>query len=619
MMILNVVMLFVVQGAPSAAPATQSGGGDLVSQEEINPGPDIEPDAVYEVHERVEQARRWGVGGLGPKPPSKPLTDEDKRRMAELKARNRLNRLPNVPVPIAPDVDPSSIAPTDLPTEVMQPVFDQGGGDEEFFSAGSDGDFLHYRNVNGPSGLSAGLSPVEPSFGAAGRIVAYCGNTYAMFSVDGGVTWTSVSVNSEFPATAPQVCCDQVMFYDKRHDALIWLMQGARTGANQENFNRLAFAVGLEDIAERNWTWYDLDPQNYGNAAGIWWDYPEMTVSNNRVWFATRNVGEGTTLVCSADMGDFLNGGSTTFNHSDLSSIDFRLFQGATTVMYAARHVDTNTMEIMRWVEGGSPDTVNRNVDAMNGGAFSAPGPDGNDWGWPKNTAILGACGNSDTLFFFWNDGAGGSFPYPYWRIAQFSRNDSRTYEASHQIWNSDYAFAYAQGHPNDRWDLGGVCAYGGNTLFPNSAAWIWDDFNNSANIASMDITTTVIGTDGPNSARWGDYFTSRRHSPYGNTWAGSAFTMQGGVFTASQTPSYVWFGRRRDEPPANRTIHVDGTISSEWQEGTSSHPYDGVGKGQFAGESGDTVSIDAGTYSETGTFDRPVVLEASGGTVVIN
>jgi hypothetical protein len=98
----------------------------------------------------------------------------------------------------------------------------------------------------------------------------------------------------------------------------------------------------------------------------------------------------------------------------------------------------------------------------------------------------------------------------------------------------------------------------------------------------------------------------------------GTGYTLQGGQNASNQVPDYAWFGRRLDEPPSNRTIYVGDGVTSTWQEGTSSHPYDGVGKGQFAGESGDTVSIEAGTYDETGTFDRPVLLEATGGTVVI-
>ena len=63
MIIFSLAVVFAVQGAPSAAPSILV--GDPVSDEEINPGVDIEPDVVYEVNERVEQAYSWGAGGLG--------------------------------------------------------------------------------------------------------------------------------------------------------------------------------------------------------------------------------------------------------------------------------------------------------------------------------------------------------------------------------------------------------------------------------------------------------------------------------------------------------------------------------------------------------------------------
>jgi hypothetical protein len=615
MIIFSLAVVFAVQGAPSAAPSILV--GDPVSDEEINPGVDIEPDVVYEVNERVEQAYSWGAGGLGPKPPSQELTEADKRLMAELKARNKLNRRPTPPVPIAPGIDYSSLGPTDPPSQVKIADTSSGNENEEAFSVGGDGDFRFFRNLNGPGGLS-NVWPPEPSFGTSGRIVTYCGNTYAMFSTDGGQTWTSVTVNGEFPSSSPAICCDQVMYYDHKHNALIWLMQGARAGANNENFNRVAFAVGLEDIAARNWTWYDLDPQDFGQSTSIWWDFPEMTVSNNAVWFCTRNVGAGDNIVVKCDMDDFLDGGSSTFSYADVR-LHMRLFQGATTVMYGASHVDTDTIEVIRWPETGSVDGVNRDVSAWTSGGINAPGPDGNNWPWPGANRINGACGTAGTVYFFWTAAAGGSFPFSYTRVASFSRNDARTYQTSNQIWNSNFAYGFAQGHPNDRWHLGGVLTYGGNTLFPNTGIWIWDDFNDLSNFGSLEVYGAVTGTNGPGQARWGDYFTSRRHSPYGNTWVAAAYTMQGGSGVGSQTPSYHWFGRRRDEPPSTRTIYVDGGVTSAWQEGTAGRPYDSVGEGQFAGEAGDTVSIEAGTYSEARVFDRPVTLEADGGTVVID
>jgi hypothetical protein len=572
-------------------------------------GPEVRKEGVIEATQAQAPTLRWGEGGLGPKPPQIPLTPEERERLKALKALNKIGSphwpaLPSDPAVNLDEIKPSTPPITPLSMETMS-------------QSGTDSDFVFFEKTQGPQGIGGGWPP-EPSVGTCGRVIAYCGNTYGLISSDHGDTFTQVNPNTLFSGN---ICCDQVMYYDERHELFLWLMQGARTGANNENLYTLAWAVGMEDLVDLNFTWMTFDPQNHNQAAGTWWDFPEMTVSNDHLWFHTNNIGGGDSVIVKVPLDEMrFDDGNVAYSFFELPDIRVRLIQGMTTVMYGACHVDNNTQRVYRSVASGSTiDWVSRDIDAWSNGNSTAPGPDGVDWfsGTENSThTIRGATCTNDEVFFFWESAQTGGYPFPYWCISRYSRNDSRSYNGSNVVWSDLGAWAYASGHVNDRSHMGGTATFGGGTYYPSSVAWILDDYTGT-DAFNIDSVFVYQGTDGPPVVRWGDYLTARRHTPYGNTWVGTGFTNQGAGW-GQEMVDYSWFGRRRDEPASQRTIYVGDGVTSTWQDGTSGHPYDGVGKGQFAGDSGDTVLIEAGAYDETGTFDRPVLLEATGGTVVI-
>ena len=102
----------------------------------------------------------------------------------------------------------------------------------------------------------------------------------------------------------------------------------------------------------------------------------------------------------------------------------------------------------------------------------------------------------------------------------------------------------------------------------------------------------------------------------YGNTWVGTGYvrnTLTSGVFE----PHHVWFGREQDRPSANHTIYVNKN-STTWQLGSAANPYRTVGAGNFATVPGDTVVIQAGSYSGAVTLNRASTLTPQGGVVII-
>jgi hypothetical protein len=236
-----------------------------------------------------------------------------------------------------------------------------------------------------------------------------------------------------------------------------------------------------------------------------------------------------------------------------------------------------------------------------------------------------------------------GNPPSPYpWPNVRYVRLNTSNLNVADQgaIWNSAYAFAYPSAHVNNRGDIGGTVSVGGGQatnnpfLYPSMAVWLADDFNNRT-VAPLTSLVMAIGTNGPLALagtgtpptcrggftppcyRWGDYFSTRRHSMYGNTWIGTAYVKDGGQDVGNDRPHYVWFGRERDRPPAANTIWVSN-VATGWQNGTFFNPYHTVDGGNFATVPGDTVIINAGVYNERVTLDRPSLIVTLGGPVTI-
>lgn len=75
----------------------------------------------------------------------------------------------------------------------------------------------------------------EPSVADAGRVVMYTFNWDAVFSTDGGQTWTEVDPHTTFPADHGGFGCDQVVQYDPKTKVFIWVLQyHCFLGANVE-------------------------------------------------------------------------------------------------------------------------------------------------------------------------------------------------------------------------------------------------------------------------------------------------------------------------------------------------------------------------------------------------
>jgi hypothetical protein len=225
-----------------------------------------------------------------------------------------------------------------------------------------------------------------------------------------------------------------------------------------------------------------------------------------------------------------------------------------------------------------------------------------------------------------WNadesDGTGdvtANRPFPYTKTIRIRTSDWAVMEEE-DVWNGSYAWLYPSVNVNDRGHIAGTIANGGGTRHPRSYAWIVDDYNSPAfpTMDDFELHAFATGNDGPNNNSWGDYLTTRKMVPYGNTWVGTGFRLTGGGADGDIVPEFVWFGRERDMPPATNDIYVDYTNTSGYEIGTSSNPFNTAEEGETALQPGDDMFISTGTYNEELIFDTQADVDNFNGTAII-
>lgn len=545
-------------------------------------------------------------------------------------------------VPLDPRFPPEKSAPKGPPTGL---IFGSASGDANRKLA--PGDFAVYRRFDFPMTVPMGCNMDgwlsgylnEPTLAAAGRTVLWAGNRYAAVSDDYGQSFTYFNPGDQWPRDGSwdvvggsTMCCDQIIYHDRKSGAWFWLILYYRPAGDGGNVQRIAVARSQRDVQEDNWLVYDFTPASFGYpATGYWLDFPYLTVSDNYLYHVTKllNTGENPawptrTLVARYPLAEMASGQGFTYSWFIADDVHgMRATHGATSKMYFGAHVSTGTIRIYEWPESGSLNFVDRDHEGFNRGAPSptlsmiAPGPDGRNWaGWSDNW-IWGAWVANGVIGFMVPSRQGGAYPYPHVQVMRFRASD-RVFLNQQAIWNPNMGFLYPSVHPNDRGHLAGNIAFGGPTQHPGCAAWIADDINGGG-FEPLEVHTIIAGTAGPRDApRWGDYLTTCRNVPYGNTWGGSAYALYGAGNDSSAVAVYHWFGRERDRPPVHHAIYVDRLNTSGWEDGTALHPYNTVDEGHFACVPGDTLVIRVGSYPEVVDLGTPIVVRNENGTAAI-
>jgi hypothetical protein len=408
-----------------------------------------------------------------------------------------------------------------------------------------------------PAALEPG--PVEPSgasvdvHGPSGfpqRVVFQTGNLYALFSTDGGASFTRLDPTTIFPLgpTDEGWCCDQNVIYVPSIDRFVWTLlsrgrlahvevdlTGKQTRFNGFNTLRVASASPQELISSggTSWSYFDLTPQSLGLANTGFLDYPDVSFTENYLHVSVDNAyrckSEGGLIVARVPLAQVAQGGQIVVNFSDPAdgrvACLARLAHDVPDAAYWFGHATNSGLRVFEWPDG-SPDyswsTIPiaswTRITKKKKELYQSFTPIGANWLKANTDAVRGATFQGITsspsaeerrLVVAWNAGRGGAFPQPYVRVVHLRKLTTSlltlwTAESSQQLWHSDFAFHHAHLATNANGEVGVSVAAGGGGKHEVSAAagFLGDD-------------TLFVGAESTTSLnRWGDYTAIRRHWP---------------------------------------------------------------------------------------------------------
>lgn len=418
----------------------------------------------------------------------------------------------------------------------------------------SPGDF---RIWSSNSIVQPGLTvnwPPEPQAVIERDSVLYTHNSGAAVSGDAGGTWSRIAPETLFPASDGGFCCDQRLVRSHANPTLtFWLLQYWYSGTTQTGRHRIAVARTRDDIKNSSYYFYDLTPQMFGYAAGLWFDFPDLACSHTHL-YGSANVYRGSD---NANMGSVLwrinlaqlnaggNVGIGFYTRNEIGGELYRLTQLATDTMYAATDWNTTTLRFYWWPDSGNLSFENKTVAAFSTATVSAPGPDGRDWAGFCDHRILGAYLALGEVGFLHSSAPLAGRPRGFVRASVFS-GFSRALLREQDIWSNDFAILYPAVSRNGRGDKAVVMAIGGGSYHPSTVGMLVDIY--SPNFDGNSFYYLSQGTSGPGSNRWGDYIGVTLNPQYLETFVAPAHS-QTGPASWQIDHRYVWFSRERDIP----------------------------------------------------------------------
>jgi len=455
----------------------------------------------------VSVAPNPAKGPFPPEPPSLTAEDAD---------------IPGCVVPIGPVV-PATPSASTLAQNAPLAVAEQQP--QQSISPGSTVAFL----LNKSLGTSVGHGfPTEPSGASAALIssssqtvVFVTANSSAVYSIDGGSTFTKLNPTTIFPNNlAGGFCCDQIVQYAPSIDRFVWLMQFSRGTVNGQkvgNLQRLAVASpsAIVSNAQTAWTYWDLTSADFGLGTQ-WMDYPDLAVGKDYLYVSTDAFGSpGGFMVLRIPLSQLKAGGTINIRYTHpadgTTAWGSHLTQNTGTTIFWAGNKHTSGLRVFSWPETSTAYSwTDVPIFSWSNSGYSSitPPPGVHDWmtklsGFPRS-GVLGATRSGNDLWLAWSAGTDSNFSQPHVEMVDLDISAGLALKKQVQIWNSSYAFAYpALFTDASTGEIGLSLEYGGNSsFFENHVVGFWGDF------LVYITTSSSIGV-----GRYGDYVTIRRNA----------------------------------------------------------------------------------------------------------
>jgi hypothetical protein len=380
-------------------------------------------------------------------------------------------------------------------------------------------------------------------------------NFRAARSVDGGVTFHDINPYADFP----DFCCDQDALYDRGRDMIVW----SRVGVPDINGNnRLKISRANNDGV--TWCTYTITGGTIG-AAGKWFDYPKIAMSNNYLYITTNMftaAGLFQQMVLMRWSLDSLKTCSVVnfWHWTRTVGWSWEPAQGARQVMYLGDTTNSagtftvftqpESSSALFFVDKAIPSWTFTNHNAhcpVLGGHNPCLRADQRITAAVVANNTSGGSLENGVITFFWNVKEEAGFPFPYVEAASFSES-TLAYIRRPFIWNRGHAWFWAAASTNGRGDIGLTVYFFSRSSNPAVFAGIDDDYNGDPpgwELKFINGSTGQLTEDA-----WGDYSTVRPHFPGAMAWGAAVYTLD--AFAVPQ-PQFVIFGRQRDQSSINR------------------------------------------------------------------
>ena len=212
--------------------------------------------------------------------------------------------------------------------------------------------------------------------------------------------------------------------------------------------------------------------------------------------------------------------------------------------MYFASHQSNSALRIWSWPDVDSnPASTSRSVTPWSNASRECAGPDGKNWCGHHDGRIQSGFLTDDILGFMWTPSQGGSFPFPYTRVATVDTSNTLAAVDNIDIWSPDVAHMFPSASVNAEGQLGGTIMWGGgSTHYASCSAWMADS-PAAEDLVPLDHTLSIAGNFGPDNGdeRSGDYTWSAADYPDDSQFVGACFAY---VSFRSGTSTFIRFGR---------------------------------------------------------------------------
>jgi hypothetical protein len=343
----------------------------------------------------------------------------------------------------------------------------------------------------------------EPSVADAGNVVMYTFNWDAVYSTDGGQTWTEVDPHTTFPSDHGGFGCDQVVQYDPKFKVFIWVMQyHCFLGADVE---RIAWTSAANLAAHGADAWksaphVDLDPTAIAGK-NTYLDQPRLGFTPTFLYISlnqglmsvdssgnpTKDLGLKHGVVVRIPRSAFASTSSSLpYGYALLDTTSMRVAQNVRgSTEYFVGHNGDGQLRIA-WIADSS-NTINDQVvdsSTIATGDWSATTPGGDNMlarqQSSQGTAVTGVTqGGDGTVWAAWSEGRqlpNGTHQYDQPHVAfaelqQFAGHSGFTLIQQREYVNHSFAYAL----PDLATDASGEVAFdvywgGGGLYYANHA-----------------------------------------------------------------------------------------------------------------------------------------------------